>query len=180
MCDQLKLSDFVSEEEKIYHQMRPALRAALKKNGVSEDNLIFEQNKEFASVSVRPGGLLCRIKIGKKVKFISFKYPHLSQIDILAPFETQQTKTDRDANFIRVMVPDSGVFPMEELERLMGVVAQNVMDSVTKEFDCCSRYMECSDAKHCVHPDPDFAISCGYRRMLNRGIIFYGTNRTEP
>lgn len=44
-------------------------------------------------------------------------------------------------------------------------------------FDCCSRYMQCSDAKNCVHPDLLFAGQCRYRQKLKQGIIFYGKNR---
>lgn len=42
---------------------------------------------------------------------------------------------------------------------------------------CCSRYLECSDAKQCVHPDPAFALGCGYRKILASGKIYYGENR---
>lgn len=51
------------------------------------------------------------------------------------------------------------------------------IDRVPKEWDCCSRYQECSDARHCVHPDKTMALSCGYRKILNSGKIYYGVNR---
>lgn len=44
-------------------------------------------------------------------------------------------------------------------------------------YDCCSRYIECSDALHCVNPDLLHAKSCTYRKKLHNGIIFYGKNR---
>lgn len=46
-------------------------------------------------------------------------------------------------------------------------------------YDCCSRYMECSDALHCVNPNPLHARSCTYRKKLHNGIIFFGKNRTK-
>ena len=40
-------------------------------------------------------------------------------------------------------------------------------------FDCCSRYLECSRAGHCIHPDFGFAIQCTYRQKLKEGKNFY-------
>lgn len=44
-------------------------------------------------------------------------------------------------------------------------------------FSCCSRYLECSDAMHCVHENLLYATGCGYRKNLENGRIFYGKNR---
>jgi len=44
-------------------------------------------------------------------------------------------------------------------------------------FGCCSRYIACSDAKSCTHEDLFFASACMYRKHLEAGRIFYGTNR---
>jgi len=44
-------------------------------------------------------------------------------------------------------------------------------------FGCCSRYMECSDAKKCVHPNKLYSTACAYRHQLERGHIFYGKNK---
>lgn len=46
-----------------------------------------------------------------------------------------------------------------------------------EQFGCCSRFMECSDAKKCIHSDALFAAACIYRRNLEDGKIFYGKNR---
>lgn len=51
------------------------------------------------------------------------------------------------------------------------------IDRYPSEWNCCSRYMECSDAKHCTHPDRKFALSCGYQKILRSGRVFYGENR---
>ncbi len=44
-------------------------------------------------------------------------------------------------------------------------------------FDCCSQYMQCSDAGYCIHPDIMFAGQCTYRQKLKNGIIFFGEKR---
>lgn len=46
-----------------------------------------------------------------------------------------------------------------------------------KLFDCCGRYLECSDAKVCTQPDKARAFGCSYRLKLADGIIFFGKNR---
>lgn len=44
-------------------------------------------------------------------------------------------------------------------------------------FDCCSRYMECSDCKACVQPLFEVAVCCTYWRKIRKGIIGFGENR---
>lgn len=44
-------------------------------------------------------------------------------------------------------------------------------------FGCCSRYLQCSDEKKCVHPNKLFGRACHYRHNLDKGRIFYGKNK---
>lgn len=67
--------------------------------------------------------------------------------------------------------------PAESYTDFLALISGEVVNRYPKEWDCCSRYMECSDAKTCVHPDRTFALGCGYRKILNSGRIFYGKNR---
>ena len=46
------------------------------------------------------------------------------------------------------------------------------------DFSCCSRYEMCSDAKQCVQPNKLLGLQCSYRKKLEKGIIFYGKNKT--
>lgn len=46
----------------------------------------------------------------------------------------------------------------------------------TDSFGCCSRYLACSDAGHCVHPNIFRAQCCMYKKNLDAGKIFYGEN----
>ena len=46
-------------------------------------------------------------------------------------------------------------------------------------FDCCSRYLACSEAGHCTHPDIMFAGHCTYRQKLRSGQIFFGPKRNR-
>jgi hypothetical protein len=45
-----------------------------------------------------------------------------------------------------------------------------------ESFGCCSKYIECSDIRECLHKDdPEFS-GCMYRKNLEAGRIFYGKN----
>ncbi len=50
-------------------------------------------------------------------------------------------------------------------------------ESAVDVFGCCSRYIQCSDAKLCVHSDKKEARGCMYKVNLDNGRIFYGKNR---
>ncbi len=43
-------------------------------------------------------------------------------------------------------------------------------------FGCCDKYLECSDAKHCLHINPFYFRACQYRKNLLNGKVFYGKN----
>lgn len=44
-------------------------------------------------------------------------------------------------------------------------------------FGCCSQFIQCSDAKKCLHENKLYSTACIYRRNLESGRIFYGENR---
>lgn len=71
-------------------------------------------------------------------------------------------------------------------ERITGLNTHLLAEVVNKEirllysfllFNCCSKYMECSNARECVHEDYFYSDSCVYRRRIESGKIFYGVNR---
>lgn len=66
---------------------------------------------------------------------------------------------------------------VDEEKYLLNQIYFYCRDNLKYDFDCCSRYMECSDNKKCVHPDLKRAVYCNYRKKLINGIIFYGKNR---
>lgn len=63
------------------------------------------------------------------------------------------------------------------LENINNIFDTCYKDSAVDIFGCCSRYLECSDAKRCVHPDKKDARGCMYKVNLDNGRIFYGNNR---
>lgn len=86
-----------------------------------------------------------------------------------------QKETSSEPKYIRVIAENQSFF-YDNTEFLCRLVAESV-NRYPKEWDCCSRYRECSDAKRCIHPDKEFALCCGYREILRSGRVFYGKNR---
>ena len=62
-------------------------------------------------------------------------------------------------------------------KKINKIFNQCYTDSATDMFGCCSRYLECSDAKYCIYPDKKDARGCMYKVNLDNGKIFYGENR---
>jgi len=62
-------------------------------------------------------------------------------------------------------------------ENIIAVFNKCFTDSATESFGCCSRYLECSNEKLCVHPEKGEARGCMYKINLDSGRIFYGENR---
>lgn len=54
----------------------------------------------------------------------------------------------------------------------------NIFEDIMPDtFDCCSRYMQCSDQMKCIQPDAKLMRECRYRKKLLDGIVYYGVNR---
>ncbi len=113
--------------------------------------------------------VLCLIKISKKAKFLSFDIKHRKLFD--ESFNITQLASD--FNRFRVNIVD-----VEDVERMSSQLIEILSTlTVPATFDICSRYMECSEQGKCVHPDKWHSRECSYKRKLESGIIFYGSNR---
>ena len=92
---------------------------------------------------------------------------------IPAEYPTKQVKSDE--KYKRILIDHE--HSVESYTDFLLQITGEAMNRYPQEWSCCSRYMECSDAKSCIHPDKAFALGCGYRRVLNSGRVFYGVNR---
>ena len=84
--------------------------------------------------------------------------------DLVAGIVPSGEQKKMSSGFWRVKLGGDAI---ENHADVLAKVVIATIDRMPKEWDCCSRYLECSDAKHCVHPDPAFALGCGYRKILN-------------
>lgn len=70
-----------------------------------------------------------------------------------------------------------------ETESLFDFIRANIAYAAenfepSNSFGCCSRFLECSNMRRCVHENRLYSKGCSYRRNLESGRIFYGVNRS--
>lgn len=115
-----------------------------------------------------------RYKVGKeKIELMIGR----TQFESLEKPENAEIKQKKSApNFIFVtMIPTAKNF-IPYIRENTKYALENYT-SKAASFGCCSRFLECSDAKTCVHENKLYSKACIYRGNLEAGRIFYGKNR---
>lgn len=178
-------------EEWVFQLLRPALSAEMDICNTGIDYICAEKGDNYTSicfltheiVSVDNNGKIIE-KTNKHLAFrICSRGNHhyfgvptnllaLASDDILS--RTTTLKSDPAYSRCRFDPTPDGV---EQYSDYLRKVLESAVDAIPKEFDCCSRVEACSDAKKCLNPNPDLAITCGYRKIMKSGRIFYGKNR---
>lgn len=180
MDSQITLTGFEAPE---YHEkeflttIEPDLRAAVESMGGDSSLLSITATKptKFSTggyTVVKFGNLTAfRLKIRGKQHYISVPMTLSDLIPENAPIKKPST-TEK---YCRISITDE--HPLVSYTSFLIDTVSETVNRYPKEWDCCSRYLECSDAKTCIHPDKAFALGCGYRKILSSGRIFYGKNR---
>lgn len=65
---------------------------------------------------------------------------------------------------------------LDYIKQLVEYELRTYVSKATR-FACCSHFIECSDAKKCVHTNKLYACACFYKANLDAGKVFYGKNR---
>ena len=153
--------------------IRPTLEAAVQRAGGRGDagGLIrFRSGKSYSSVYFHTF-MVFRVKMRRGARF--FTVPDLFSDLIPADYLTKRMKSE--PNLIRLVIDET--HPADFYTSFLSEIMEATVNRYPKEWDCCSHYLECSNAKKCIHPDYDISLPCGYRRVLSSGRIFYGENR---
>lgn len=163
-------------EREAFELVAPTLRERLVADNLSADSLSFKQSKtdnvQYSSVYLfNENSLLCRICFRGKQNYFSIPIKYKSLIPSGVEYKIQNS----DSNYCRIPVESLSEFP-NYLELLKKILELQV-DAYTPDFGCCSRYEECSNAMKCIHPKPDMALRCAYRKNMKKGKIFYGKNK---
>lgn len=152
-------------EASIFQELLPTLEAVAKRSFLPAGGIKLTPGNSYSSVFAH-GILVCRI-CWRKSKYISIK-GEPEQYQKLSPIAFEQKTTY--GNFLNIPLKDHS--EIASLLPLMEQVMQDMMNQIPKDFDCCSRFEECSAARACIHPNPEFAKQCGYRKKLANGIVF--------
>lgn len=173
MRNQTVLVGFESPEYKertFLDPLLPMLQDILTTQGCDPGQLTLSSTTGYSVVSLASFTVFRLYYRGKKHYFY---IPRVFS-DLIPPnLPIHEPKSD--PKYIRLSI--DALHSFESYTPLLLSITKECVNRFPKEWDCCSRYMECSDAKACVHPDKAFALGCGYRKILNSGRIFYGKNR---
>lgn len=157
-------------EKEFLSSVESDLRAAIEAMGGDSQLMSISTTTSYTAVMF--GNLTAfRLRIRGKQHYISIP----TIFSDLIPGNAPTKKPSKNEKYWRVLITDGhplGTYT----DFLIGVVGETV-NRYPKEWDCCSRYLECSDAKTCTHPNKAFALGCGYRKIMSSGRIFYGKNR---
>lgn len=174
MEDQVYLPGFEPTEykERSYlESILPSMASAVENSGGDSSILSLKSNKSGYSVVFY--GVLTIFRLGLRGKQNYISIPAIYADLIPASWPKKRLKSE--TKYIRI--PLDNISELDNYTDVLISLAGAAVNRYPKDWDCCSRYMECSDAKTCVHPDKKVALSCGYRRILNTGKVFYGKNR---
>lgn len=133
-------------------------------------NIKIADTKTYTNISFF-GFAYIRVKTGPKTKYFAIP-SHLNYL--LSLYNISATEYN---SWFRINLDDS-----DDIYKLSGLILE-IFDycnakSSGETFGCCSRYMECSDAKACVNDFEHWSKGCIYRRNLINGRIFYRKNAT--
>lgn len=137
------------------------------------ENLKLVNNKAYSTICFFNVPKL-RIKIIKKVPCLEIPehFEDLIQENLI----NCRIMSDR---YRRIEVPN--FFINNVLKTLLLDIYEYCLRKYSDErFDCCSKYMECSDNKKCSYEKDKFGRACSYRYTMSEkggGKIFYGKNR---
>lgn len=148
----------------------PHLQNVVTKHGGEGRKLTYSTTAGYSVVSFI--NFTCfRLKLRGKQCYISIPLVFADLIPSVFP----QRRLQSEPKYIRVLIDESHT--VDSYKNFLVQIAGETINRYPKGWDCCSRYLECSNAKTCIHPDKAFALECGYRKILNSGRIFYGKNR---
>lgn len=160
----------IEREKAFFAKVLPVMHRAAASRNAKETDITWAVQKIYSSAKFRTS-VICRLSMRGKSWYLSI--PDRLQDAIPADVETKRLVSE--PKYLRIplkrTVDPESLYPLVEMCTLLAI------ESVPKEFDCCSRVQACSDAKVCIHPDPALSMLCGYRKILKSGRVFYGKNR---
>lgn len=173
MMEQLDLFSTSPSEEWVFEILHDSLSSVVAENNVTQSKLICKKGKMYSSVwyDTQMAFRIC-CRDDHHYFGVSAEYAESAPREI-ANLVTRDGRSDGFVNFTFEPTEEGIVLFMTFLSSALDAA----IDSIAKDFDCCSRYEECSNAKHCTNPNTDIATGCGYRKIMKKGKIFYGTNR---
>lgn len=162
-------ADEAAREREVYEWLKPIIRKLCPELNIHEESFSLNQCEGYSAIKFRSGNVM-QIKIRAKSSYISIRKSWLADLPKGVAWEERKSEKGR----VRIGL---GKDPRQVIEWLGAPMLRAAVLHVPKEFDCCSMVEQCSDARRCVHPDREFSLVCGYRKILGSGQVFFGKNR---
>lgn len=167
------------------YELFETISSMIKPEFLKSAPLEFQENKSsYNSVIIKPQNnvyrnldftslVFCRIKTTGKENYIGFnlKFRYLFE-KLGIPCKSDGKKS----TFFRV--PIDILYPLSPYRDSLSAVLNEIFVALFSfaPFGCCSKYVQCSDEKNCLHEDVIYSSVCMYRKNLENGRIFYGKN----
>lgn len=162
-------SDQATEADRIFHEMRAALATAQENYDSEKIQLNLRKPEKAAAYhAIELFGQSCLNFKGSKTLYAEIS----PKIDAL--FAAEHIVLDDSRANAWARIPAQELSFADHPQLVIEIYEKYLM---TNGFDCCSRYLECSEAERCTHPDIMVAGQCTYRQRLRAGQIFYGSKR---
>ncbi len=157
--------------ESVYQEIANCLMAS----GIPADVLKLKPLQQSGTASVLAlEKIMCKIAVKQQLAYLQVRLRFEKQAEAAGlAFEADRSLE----NYIRIPISD------EQPVSAMKYILQEAFKMAYREnadtsFGCCSRFIECSDARKCTNPKPLFALGCAYKDNLENGRIFYGQHPT--
>ena len=171
MMEQMSLDLLIPDEQQAFELVYPELKDILFDAPMDSGILIFQELGNCSSVYFLDANeLFFRIRLRKKSRYILIP----DRYEDLLPPDAKVSRTTSDAGMVRIAI--QSYTDILQFVPVLRAVLQRICRR-HRDFGCCGRYEQCSDAKKCLHPDPKFALGCWYQQNLLEGKIFYGKNK---
>lgn len=183
--EQMGLFSDITEEVQVYEILKPYLIEVLQHhNAGSENNLRIEKGKTYSSVNYikfdpydqtkeMASKLIFRICLRKGKRYFGVSDSLLCNENIDS-YRISTVKPDKGFMYFDFDPTRPGIL---EYSGFLSSVVETYVYSIQKDFDCCAMFEQCSDAMRCILPNSAIATSCGYRKILREGKVFYGKNQ---
>ena len=160
-------------EKNVFDILFPSLLDVVRYNNAAPEKLLLKTGENYSSVWIGTQmafRICCRD--GKCYFEVSTKNFDFAPEDIRVTATKYKPEADYQTMFFQPSHEGVMFFA-----NYLGQVMDTTIDSITKEYSCCSRFEECSNVGRCINPSADIAMLCGYRKIMKKGRIFYGPNR---
>lgn len=167
--DQITL--LMTPEEKTFIELRDTLEDVLHEYQLDSSDLSLRANKGYYSILLKDSSVIAQMG-GKKKLYLAVPTSSLQ-----ATSAYKSAANPHNGLYTKLPLKSFDQI-VENYKNMLQEVLRTIIERGNKEFDCCSRYVDCSNARRCIHPDPSFGMKCGYRRNLRENRVFYGANPT--